>query len=103
MALRTHVWSAGKIVLLAGALVATYVLCAAGSMRLALKAREVQVPELKNHTTNEATALAGKVGLALRVEEIRRPDPKVAAGHVLAQEPPAGSVARRSRSVKVWL
>jgi len=103
MALRTHVWSAGKIVLLAGALVATYVLCAAGSMRLALKAREVQVPELKNHTTNEATALAGKVGLALRVDDIRRPDPKVAAGHVLAQEPPAGSVARRSRSVKVWL
>ena len=41
MALRTHVWSAGKIVVLACGLVATYVLCAAGSMRLALKAREV--------------------------------------------------------------
>jgi beta-lactam-binding protein with PASTA domain len=103
MALRTHVWSAGKIVVLAGALVATYLLCAAGAMRLALKAREVQVPELRNHTANEATALAARVGLALRVDEIRRPDPKIAAGYVVAQEPLVGAVARRSRSVKVWL
>jgi beta-lactam-binding protein with PASTA domain len=103
MALRTRVWSVGKIVVLAGALTATYVLCAAGSMRLALKAREVQVPELRNQTANDATAIAGTVGLTLRVDDFRRPDPKVAAGHVLAQDPPAGSVTRRSRSVKVWL
>ena len=46
MALRTRVWSAGKLLLLGGALAATYVLFAAASMRLALRAREVQVPEL---------------------------------------------------------
>ena len=39
----------------------------------------------------------------MRVDDDRRPDPKVAAGRVLAQEPPAGSVARRQRSVKVWV
>ena len=58
MALRTRVWSAGKLVLLAGGLVATYVLFAAASMRVALRAREVQVPDLTNRTANEATAIA---------------------------------------------
>ena len=38
MALRTRVWSAGKLVLLAGGLAATYVLFAAASMRVALRA-----------------------------------------------------------------
>jgi len=37
------------------------------------------------------------------VDDSRRPDAKMAAGNVLAQEPPAGSVARRQRSVRVWL
>jgi eukaryotic-like serine/threonine-protein kinase len=103
MALRTRVWSAGKLILLAGALVATYVLFAAASMRVALRAREVQVPDLTNRTANEASAIASDLGLALKVDDTRRPDPKVGAGRVLAQEPAAGSVARRQRSVKIWL
>ena len=40
MALRTRVWSAGKILFLGGALVVTYVLFAAASMRVALRARD---------------------------------------------------------------
>src|SRR3954467_2799046 len=103
MALRTRVWGAGKLVLLAGALVATYVLFAAASMRIALRTREVQVPDLTNRTANEATAIATDLGIALKVDETRRLDPKIAAGRVLAQEPPAGSVARRQRTVRVWL
>jgi len=103
MALTTRVWSAGKIVLLIGALAGTYVLFAAASMRLALKTREVQVPDLANRTANDATAMAGERGLSLRVDELRRPDPKIAAGRVLAQDPLAGSVARRQRSIRVWL
>ena len=103
MALRTRVWSAGKLVLLGGALLATYVLFAAASMRVALRAREVQVPDFTNRTANEATALAANLGLGLKVDDSRRPDPKIGAGRVLAQEPAAGSVARRQRSVKVWL
>ena len=96
-------WSVGKLLLLGGALVATYVLFAAASMRLALRASEVQVPDLTNRTANEATAIAGNLGLTIRVDNSRRTDPKVAAGHVLAQEPAAGDVARRQRSIRVWL
>ena len=103
MELKARVWSAGKILLVAGALVATYVVFAAASMRLALKTREVQVPDLSNRSANEATTLAGNLGLTLKVDDTRRPDAKVGAGRVLAQEPAAGSVARRQRSIKVWL
>jgi serine/threonine-protein kinase len=99
----TRVLSAGKFVMLGGALLATYVLFAAASMRIALKAREVSVPDLTNTTANDATALASNLGLTLKVDETRRPDPKIAAGKVLAQEPAAGSIARRQRSIKVWL
>jgi eukaryotic-like serine/threonine-protein kinase len=103
MPLRTRVWSAGKGVLIGGALLATYILFAAASMRLALRAREVQVPDLTNHTANEATAIAGDLGLAVKVDETRRVDAKIGAGRVVAQEPAAGSIARRQRSLKVWL
>ena len=103
MALRTRVWSAGKIVLLGVALLGTYVLFAGASMRLALKAREVQVPDLTGHTANEATAVASSLGLALKVDETRRVDAKIGPGRVLAQEPEKGSTARRQRSIKVWL
>lgn len=103
MALRTRVWSAGKLVLLAGALLTTYVLFAAASMRIALRTREVQVPDFTSRTSNEATAIAANLGLGVKVDESRRPDPKVGAGRVITQEPAAGSVARRQRSVRVWL
>ena len=76
--------------LLGGALVATYVLFAAASMRIALRAREVQVPNLANRTANDATAAAADLGLTLKVDETRRPDPKIAPGRVVAQDPPRG-------------
>jgi beta-lactam-binding protein with PASTA domain len=103
MALRTRVWGAGKLFVLAGALAATYMLFAAASMRLALKTREVQVPDLTTRTADEATDIAAQYGLAVRVEETRRVDPKIPADRVMAQEPPAGTTARRQRSVRVWL
>jgi eukaryotic-like serine/threonine-protein kinase len=103
MALRTRVWSAGKLLLLGGALLATYVLFAAASMRLALKAREVQVPDLANHTASEATTLANNLGLSIQVDNSRRLDPKVEAGRVITQDPPPGTTARAQRSVRIWL
>ena len=103
MALKTRVWSAGKLVLVAGALVATYLIFAAAAMRIALRTREVQVPDFTNRTANEATAIAADFGLAMKIDESRRPDPKIPAGRVLAQEPAAGSVARQQRTVRVWL
>jgi beta-lactam-binding protein with PASTA domain len=103
MPLTTRVWSAGKLLLLGGALVGTYVIFAMASMRIALRSREVQVPNLVNHTANEATTLAGDIGLSVRVDDSRRPDPKIPAGNVIAQDPAAGSTARQQRSIRIWL
>jgi beta-lactam-binding protein with PASTA domain len=103
MALRTRVWGAGKLLLLSGALLATYVLFAAASMRVAFRAREVQVPDLVNRTAHDATAVAASQGLTVRVDDARRADQKIEVGRVVIQDPPAGSTARRQRSVRVWL
>jgi beta-lactam-binding protein with PASTA domain len=103
MALRTRVWSAGKILVLVGALVATYVLFAAASMRWALRAREVQVPDLTNKTAVEATATMSSLGLTLKVDDSRRIDTKVAAGRVMSQDPPPQTTTRQQRTVRVWL
>jgi serine/threonine-protein kinase len=103
MPFTTRVWSAGKLLLLGGALLLTYVLFAAGSMRFALKTREVAVPDLAGKTVNDARTMLADAGLNLRVEDVRRIDPKVPAGQVLTQDPQAGIRTRRERSVKVWI
>jgi serine/threonine-protein kinase len=103
MALRNRVWSAGKLLLLGGALLLTYILFALAAMRVALRTRDVTVPTLVGKTVNDATATLSEAGLNLKVEEGRRPDPKVPAGQILAQEPQPGTSTRRERSVKVWV
>jgi eukaryotic-like serine/threonine-protein kinase len=103
MPIKTRVLGAGKLVILVVALAGTYVLFAAASMRLALRAREVQVPDLTNRTANDANAMAASRGLTLKIDDTRRTDPKIAAGLVAAQEPPPGSIARRQRSVRAWI
>ena len=103
MALTTRVWGAGKLLLLGGALVLTYVLFAAASMRIALRTREVIVPDADRQSVNEATAALAEAGLKLKVEEARRSDPKVPAGQILTQDPQPGVRTRRERSVKVWV
>lgn len=103
MALKTRVWSAGKLLLLGGALLLTYLLFAGAAMRIALKTREVAVPELAGKTVPEATSILSSSGLHLKVEEGQRLDPKVPAGQIISQEPSAGVSMRRERSVKVWV
>ena len=103
MALSTRVWGAGKRVLLGGALLLTYVIFAFASMRVAFRTRDVIVPSLAGKTVNEASALLSASGLNLKVEETRRVDPVVLAGHVINQDPEAGSRTRRERGVKVWV
>lgn len=103
MALSTRVWGAGKRVLLAGALILTYFLFAAASMRLALRTRDVIVPPLAGKTVNEASAALATAGLNLRVEEARRGDSSLPAGQIVSQDPQAGIKTRRERSVKVWV
>jgi eukaryotic-like serine/threonine-protein kinase len=99
----TRVWSVGKLLLLVGALAGTYVLFAAVGMRVALRTREVAVPNLIGRTVTDATHEAGAVGLTVRVDDNRRPDARVPAGRIMQQDPPVGVQARRQRSVRVWL
>jgi serine/threonine-protein kinase len=101
--LRTRVWNYGKILLLAGALAATFFVFAGIAMRVAVRARQVTVPDLTGKSVADATAALASLDLQVRVDEGRRPDPKVPAGHVLGQEPTPGSAARRQRSIRVWL
>src|SRR3954463_14899304 len=103
MALSTRVWGAGKRVLLAGALLLTYLLFAAAAMRGALKKRGVVVPPLGGKTVNEASAILGQLGLNLKVEEARRVDATVPAGKIISQDPQGGVQTRRERGVKVWV
>ena len=65
MALSTRVWGAGKRVLLAGALVLTYLLFALASMRLALKTRDVVVPPLGGKSVAEASATLAAAGIEI--------------------------------------
>jgi beta-lactam-binding protein with PASTA domain len=103
MAFRTRVVGAGKLLALIGALVATFFVFAGVSMRMALRAREVEVPNLINRTADEATALAASLGLNVQVDETGRADPHIAAGRIVTQTPQTGSITRRNRSVHVWL
>ena len=103
MRLGTRVWSVGRFFLIVGALGATFFVFFGISMRLALKSREVEVPTVVGLTVNDATQSFGEVGLGLRVDENRRPDPKVPAGRVMQQDPAAGVQARRQRTIRVWI
>jgi beta-lactam-binding protein with PASTA domain len=103
MTLSTRVWGAGKRVLVGAALLLTYFLFAAAAMRLALKARDVVVPPLNGKTVNEASAVLGAFGLNLKVEETKRIDSAVPAGHIISQDPQPGVRTRRERSIKVWV
>ena len=103
MLFKSRVWSAGKLLLLGAALLATYALFAGAAMRIALRSREVVLPDLRGRTVSEATSVLGDAGIRLRVEEPRRLDPKVPAGAIVTQEPPPGTPIRPQRSIKVWV
>src|SRR5215471_19450662 len=103
MAFRRRVYGAGKLLVIVGGLILTYLLFAVGSMQIALRARDVQVPDLVSRTTSEASGLLAPLDLSLRVDDVKRADPKIPTGRVSGQEPAAGSTSRRQRSVRVWL
>ena len=103
MQLRHRLQNTGKFVVIAALLAATYVVFAVTGMRVALKVREVQVPDLRNHTVAEATAVVTDEGLVLNVDDRVRLDPKVPSGRIALQEPAPGATTRRQRSIHVWL
>jgi beta-lactam-binding protein with PASTA domain len=99
----SRVWGAGKIFLLLAGLGATFLLSAFLAVRIAVRAREVMVPSLAGQSVNDASAKLEELGLTLRVDDNRRVDDKVPAGHVVIQDPPAGARVRSQRSVRVWV
>ena len=103
MQLKTRVWGLGKFLLLVGALAATFLVFAAASMRVALRAREVRVPVLVGHTVNDASDTLAGLGLSLRIDPNQRPDEKVPAGRVVLQDPAPGAAARQQRTIRVWV
>ena len=91
-------------VLLGGALLATYVLFAAASMRVALRAREVQVPDLDQPHRQRSDGASRRPRARAeggRHAAARSEDPGRAASSRRTRPP--GSTARRQRSVRVWL
>jgi beta-lactam-binding protein with PASTA domain len=94
---------AGKLLIIAGGLVATFLVFAVIAMRVAVRALEVRVPELVGKPLEEARAAASNLGLVVHVDEGRRPDAKIPIGHILAQDPAAGSTARRQRGLRLWV
>jgi serine/threonine-protein kinase len=93
----------GKLFLLVGGMIATFFVFAAIAMRVAVRALEIRVPELVGKPVDQARTQATDLGLVVRVDEARRPDAKFPAGHVLGQDPAAGSTARRQRSLRLWV
>lgn len=103
MPLRTRVWGLGKLLLLIVALAATFFLFAMIGMRAAVRAREVQVPDLVGSPVDAAAQALADVGLALRLDPNQRADERVPAGRVVQQDPLPGAQARQQRTIRVWV
>ncbi len=98
---RRRVWTVGRLLVLVGLLGLTYGIFFLAAMRVATNARAVKVPDLSGKSVNEARQTLASLGLSLRLDAQRRPDPKVPADHILSQEFAPGTVIRRQRSVRV--
>ena len=81
-------------------LVAVGLLAAITTMHFAIHGAEVQVPALKGMTVAEARSETSGLGLNLNVDN-RYYSGDVAAGHILTQLPPSGTVVRRQWLVRV--
>lgn len=99
----TRVWSLGKLLALVGALGLTFIIFFGLAMRVALRAREVEVPSLVGRTVNDATQTLAELGLGLRVDENQRSDDKIPAGGIMQQDPAPGVRARSQRTIRVWV
>ena len=99
--LRTRVWTAGRWTLLLTGLAITYGVFLLASMRIAITAREVTVPDVRGQSVEVATQTLASMGLAVVLDPLRRPDAAVPGDHVLSQEPDAGAVIRRQRPIRI--
>jgi beta-lactam-binding protein with PASTA domain len=101
-ALRGRLLLALGITLLGVAVAVAAALSAYYTVRSSVAGRDVQVPDLSRMSFEEAQAALKKSGLVLE-KAAERNDDRVEAGLILAQDPPAGSVIKPQRKVKVVL
>ena len=99
----TWVLRIAKLAILAGVLTATYGLFAFAGLQLALRTREVSVPNIGGLTPQEAQVVLADADLAMRIEPLRRIHQTIEAGRIAEQDPGPGLTTRRQRSVKIWL
>jgi len=92
----------GRLVLLVTALATTYGLFAVVAMRVALRAREIPVPKVVGLEFADAGRAMEEAGLTLKIDDSHPFSDTVPAGRIASQDPPAGFVVRRGRSVRVW-
>jgi len=90
----------GKVVLLAGILVATFCFSAIVGMRLAVRGKVIGVPELVGMSVDDARQRTGRVGLGIVVRG-ERYDSEMPAGTILSQAPGAGVGLKIDRDVQV--
>ncbi len=89
-----------RVVSLLLLLVAVALMAAIVTMQFAIHGAEVQVPALKGMTVADALSEAAGLGLNFDVDN-RYYSGSVAAGHILSQSPPPGTVVRRQWRVRV--
>ena len=99
--IRARVWTIGRLLVLGLALVATFGIFFLTALRVTTIAREVAVPDVRGMAVADASRVLSEVGLAIRVDDLRRPSTDTPADHVLTQDPEPGTVTRRQRSVRV--
>jgi len=98
-------WGSGlvKIALLLAGLGATYGLSAILSLQMALNTREVEVPNLRGLTPEEAELILSESELSVEIDRVRRIHDTVGAGRITEQAPEEGITTRRQRTVRIWL
>ena len=89
-----------RVAMLLMLLIVVALLAAITTMHFAIHGAEVQVPALKGMTVADARSQTAGLGLNLDVDN-RYYSGEVAAGHILTQSPPAGTVVRREWRVRV--
>ena len=100
MSFRRPLLNLFQVALLVVGLVAVGLLSAITTMHFAIHGAEVQVPSLKGMTVADARSQTAGLGLNLAVDN-RYFSSDVAAGHILTQSPPGGTVVRREWRVRV--
>jgi beta-lactam-binding protein with PASTA domain len=103
MARNRRVRNVGRLILLIAALAATYGIFTVAAIRVALRAREVPVPNAVGLEFSEAGLAMETAGLTLKVDDDHPFSDTVPAGRIATQDPAAGLVVRRGRSVRVWM